>query len=158
MGPCKACLTHGANAMTPTALAGLIPALFGLIAAQPGAVQQSVTRMIAQDEVILRVSVQPRPPLRRIIWIARKGPKCIRVGAIRGALLSSSGEVDLILRNRARIRAKFDRNCPALDFYNDFYLQLEDARLCARRDAVHSRMGGSCMIDSFQLLEPRIKD
>jgi hypothetical protein len=144
--------------MIPAALAGLVPALLGLFAAQPGPVHRSVTRMVAQDEVILRVSVQPRPPLRRVVWVPRTGPKCIRVGAIRGAILSSTGQVDLILRNRARIRAKFDRDCPALDFYNDFYLQLEDARLCAGRDAVHSRMGGSCMIDSFQLLEPRIKN
>ena len=33
----------------------------GMFAAQPGVVQQSVTRLVVQDEVILRVPVQPRP-------------------------------------------------------------------------------------------------
>jgi hypothetical protein len=62
-----------------------------------------------------------------------------------------------VMANRARVRAQFDEGCPALDFYGGFYLQPEDERLCARRDAVHSRMGGSCRIERFKLLVPKFK-
>jgi len=73
---------------------------------------------------------------------------------IRRALLSGPEQVDFILADRTRVRAKFDEDCPALDFYGGFYLQPQDERLCADRDAVHSRMGGSCTIDKFRLLVP----
>ena len=131
--------------------------LIGIFAGQPGAVQQSVTRLVVQDEVILRVRVLPRPLVQPIVWVERKGPKCIPVAAIRRALLSGPEQVDLILASRARVRAQFDEDCPALDFYGDFYLQPQDGRLCAGRDAVHSRIGGSCTIEWFKLLVPKLR-
>ena len=134
-----------------------MPLLFGLIGAQPGSVGQSVTRLIVQDEVILRVPVQPHPLLPEIEWVEKKGPKCVPVAAIQRALLSGSEQVDFILADRSRIRAKFDEDCPALDFYGGFYLQLQDDRLCAHRDAVHSRIGGSCTIERFRQLVPRFR-
>jgi hypothetical protein len=137
----------------------LVPALLGLIALQPGAVGQTVTRLIVQDEVILRVPLQPRPMTAPIRWVERnKGPKCIPAFAIRRALLSGPDQVDFVLANRARVRAQFDEDCPALDFYGGLYLQPEDDRLCAGRDAVHSRMGGSCTIDRFKALVPRLRE
>jgi len=137
----------------------LVPALLGLIALQPGAVEQTVTRLVIQDEVILRVPVQPRPMAAPILWVERnKGPRCIPAFAIRRALSSGPNQVDFVLANRARIRAQFDEDCPALDFYNGFYLQPEDQRLCAGRDAIHSRMGGSCTIERFKLLVPRLRE
>jgi hypothetical protein len=135
----------------------LLPALLGLVAWQPGTFEQSVTRLVVQDEVILRVPVQPRPIRPEIEWVERKGPKCIPTAAIRRALLSGEGQVDFILANRARVRAKFDEDCPALDFYEGFYLQSQDERLCAGRDAIHSRIGGSCTIGKFKQLEPRFR-
>ena len=129
--------------------------MFGLLGAQPGSVGQSVTRLVIQDEVILRVPVQPRPIIRNIEWVEKKGPKCIPAGAIRMASLSSREEVDFVLSNRARIRAKLEDDCPALDFYTGFYLQPEDEQLCARRDAIHSRIGRSCSIEKFKLLIPK---
>jgi hypothetical protein len=134
-----------------------MPLLVGLFGAQPAEVGQTVTRLIVQDEVILRVPVQPRPFLREIEWVEKKGPKCIPAGAIQRALLSGSEQVDFVLANHARIRAQFDEDCPALDFYGGFYLQPQDDRLCARRDAVHSRIGGSCTIERFKELIPRIR-
>lgn len=131
--------------------------LVGVFAGQAESVQQSVTRLVVQDEVILRVRVQPRPVIQQIIWLERKGPKCIPVGAIRRALLSGSERVDFVLANRARVRAEFDEDCPALDFYGDFYLQPEDTQLCAGRDAVHSRIGGSCTIERFKVLVPKLR-
>ena len=135
----------------------LVPLLLGRIGAQPGSVGQSVTRLIVEDEVILRVPVQPRPLLPQIEWVEKKGPKCVPVAAIQRALLSGSEEVDFVFVNRARVRAQLDEDCPALDFYEGFYLQPQDDRLCAHRDAIHSRMGGSCTIEAFKQLIPRLR-
>ena len=132
--------------------------LLGLVAAQPAALEQTVTRLVIQDEVILRIPVEPRPMAPTIQWVERKGPKCIPAGAIRGALLSGPAQVDFILANRARIRAEFDQDCPALDFYRGFYLQPNGDRICAGSDAIHSRMGGSCTIERFRHLVPRLRD
>jgi hypothetical protein len=134
-----------------------MPLLFGLFAAQPAAVGQSVTRLIIQDEVIVRVPVQPRPLMPQIDWIEKKGPKCVPVASIQRALLQGSEQVDFVLINRTRIRAQLDEDCPALDFYGGFYLQPEDDRLCAGRDAIRSRMGGSCTIEHFKQLVPKFR-
>lgn len=143
--------------MTSVAIWNLLPLLVGLLGAQPGVVGQSVTRLIIQDEVILRVPVQPRPLMPDIEWVEKKGPKCIPAAAIQRALLNGSAQVDFVLVNHARIRAQFDEDCPALDFYGGFYLQPQDERLCAGRDAVHSRIGGSCTIEKFKQLMPRFR-
>ena len=143
--------------MTSVAIWNLLPLLVGLFGAQPGTVEQSVTRLIVQDEVILRVPVQPRPLMPAIEWVEKKGPKCVPVAAIQRASLFGTEQVDFVLTNRARIRAQFDEDCPALDFYGGFYLQLPDDRLCARRDAIHSRIGTSCTIERFKQLIPKFR-
>jgi len=133
----------------------LLPLMFGLLGAQPGSVGQGVTRLVIQDEVILRVPVQPRNLMPGVDWVEKKGPKCIPASAIRRATLSGPEQVDFTLANRARIRARLEEDCPALDFYAGFYLQPADERLCAGRDAIHSRIGRSCTIERFKLLEPK---
>jgi len=143
--------------MIPGTILNFVPLLLGIFAAQPGVVQQSVTRLVIQDEVILRVPVVPHPPLASVDWEERKGPKCIPTGAIQRALLSGSEQVDFVLAGRGRMRAQLDEDCPALDFYGGFYLQPEDDRLCAGRDAIHSRIGGSCTINRFKQLIPRLR-
>ena len=143
--------------MTSVAILNLLPLLVGLLGAQPSAVGQTVTRLIIQDEVILRVPVQPRPLMPAIEWVEKKGPKCIPAAAIQRALLSGSEQVDFVLANHARIRAQFDEDCPALDFYAGVYLQTADDRLCVRRDAVQSRIGGSCTIERFKQLVPKLR-
>jgi hypothetical protein len=143
--------------VTPGTILSFIPLLLGLFAAQPVAMQQSVTRLVIQDEVILRVPVEPRALGPQIDWVERKAPRCIPVAAIRAALLSGQSQVDFILAGGTRVRAKFDEDCPALDFYGGFYLQPQDERLCADRDAVHSRIGGSCTIDHFKQLIPKLR-
>jgi len=135
----------------------LWPLLLGLLGGDPGVVGQSVTRLMVQDEVILRIPVQARPLLPAIDWVEHKGPKCIPAGAIRRVLLSGPTQVDFILESRTRIRAQFDEDCPALDFYAGVYLQTADDRLCVRRDAVQSRIGGSCMIERFKQLVPKLR-
>ena len=135
----------------------LLPLLLGVLAAQPAAVGQSVTRLIIQDEVILRVPLQPHPLFPEIEWIEHKGPKCIPSDAIRRALLSGPTQIDFILANRTRVRAQFGEDCPALDFYGGIYLQPQNEKLCAHRDAVTSRIGGSCTIERFRQLEARLR-
>ena len=135
----------------------LWPLLLGLLGGDPGVVGQSVTRLMVQNEVILRIPIQPRPLLPEIDWVEHKGPKCIPAGAIRRVLLSGPTQVDFILENRARVRAQFDEDCPALDFYAGVYLQTADDRLCVRRDAVQSRIGGSCTIERFKQLVPKLR-
>ena len=139
--------------MTSSVLS-VVPLILGLFAWQPGDVPGSVTRLVIQDEVILRVPVQARPISPNVEWREKKGPKCIPASLIRRASLSGPEQVDFILSGGSRVRAQFQDNCPALDFYGGFYLQPQDERLCADRDAVHSRMGGSCTIDKFRLLVP----
>jgi hypothetical protein len=120
------------------------------------AMQSTVTRMIVQDELIVRVPVRPMP--QSMEWEEHKGPKCIATADIRGALLSGPQQVDLLLRDRSRIRAKFDDDCRKLDFYDGFYLSPSDEQICSKRDSVHSRMGGSCRIERFRKVTPKPKD
>ncbi len=134
-----------------------MPLLFGLFGAEPAVVGQAVTRLMIQDEVVLRVPVQPRPLLPELEWVEHKGPKCIPAGAIRRVLLSGPNQVDFVLADRGRVRAQFDEDCPALDFYGGVYLQTADDRLCVRRDAIQSRIGGSCTIERFKQLVPKLR-
>jgi len=135
---------------------GVVPLLLGLFGAQAGTVGQAVTRLIIQDEVILRVPVQPRPLMPEIEWVEKKGPKCIPAKSIRGAMLSGREHVDFVLYDRTRLRARLSEDCPALDFYNGFYLTPDDGQVCIKRDTIHSRMGSSCRIERFRRLEPKI--
>ena len=135
----------------------LVPALIGMAAAQGADEPSGVRRLVVRDEVILRVPLRPRMMPPAIEWIERKGPECINAASIRGAMLAGREHVDFLMFNRSRVRAEFDDDCPALDFYGGFYLKPEDERLCADRDFVHSRVGGSCRIERFRRLEPRLK-
>ena len=75
-----------------------------------------------------------------------------RGGQARAPFRSGPGR----LRRREQ-QADPDEDCPALDFYSGLYLQLQDDRLCAGRDAIRSRMGGSCTIDRFKMLVPKLR-
>ena len=143
--------------MIQGSILNLLQLLLGIFAAQPSVVGQSVTRLVVQDEVILRVPVMPHAPLPQVDWLERKGPNCIPAAAIKRALLSGSEQVDFVLNGRTRIRADLKDDCPALDFYGGFYLQPEDQQICAGRDAIYSRMGGSCTIEQFKQLVPKVR-
>lgn len=143
--------------MTPGAIFNLFPLMLGLFAAQPAIVSQSVTRLVVQNEVILRVPLLPRPMMAHVTWEEHKGPRCFPASIIQRALLSGEGQVDFVLAGHGRMRAELDEDCPALDFYSGLYLQLQDDKLCAGRDVIRSRMGGSCTIDRFKLLVPKLR-
>ncbi len=144
--------------MTVSTFLALLPALLGLATIQGGGAQPTLRRLVAQDQIILRVPVQPRLQGPQIRWVERKGRKCVPLGDIRGAALSGPESVDFLLSDRKRVRAHLTEGCPALDFYAGFYLKTDDERMCADRDFIHSRMGGSCEIERIRNLVPKIKD
>ena len=143
--------------MTVSSFLALLPLLLAA-AAQDEEPQPTVRRLVVEQQLLLRVPVRPRPMVQRFDWVEGGRYKCVHTNAIRGALLSGADHVDFLLPRRQRMRASFDGNCPALDFYGGFYLKTEDHRVCARRDFVHSRMGGSCRIEGFRRLVPKLKD
>lgn len=132
-----------------------LPLLLGLAAPGGTGAQPTVTRMIVQEQLIIKIPVRPQPGRRALDWEERKGPKCLDTKHIRGAVLAGPSNVDFALVDRTWVRAQFSDDCPALDFYRGFYLKPEDEQLCAKRDFVHSRMGGSCQIERFHGLKPR---
>ncbi len=141
--------------MTFIAFLGLIPALFGM-AQQGKPEQQVVRRVVIQNQVIFRIPIRPRLS-QPIEWLETKGPKCVPAHRIAGAMLSGPSSIDFVLRDRSRVRAVMDSECPALDFYDGFYLQPDDERICAKRETIRSREGGSCRIERFRTLVPHAR-
>ena len=89
----------------------------------------------------------------RIRWEEHRGPRCIPWAQIAGVGLLSQDSVDLIFRDTTRIRARLARHCPALDYYNGFYMEATpDGLICADRDSIRARTGGQCQIDRFRSL------
>jgi hypothetical protein len=81
----------------------------------------------------------------------KKGPKCVPLTTLDRAVITSRNSIDLLLESGERLRARFDDDCPALDYYPDLYLRLaEDGMMCAGRDAIRSRSGGVCPIETFK--------
>ncbi|WP_300974382.1 hypothetical protein [Sphingomonas sp. LHG3406-1] len=110
----------------------------------------AVSRLVVRQEVILRVPVVRPRVARPLRWEEKKGPKCIESDAIVAAALANERSIDFLLRDRSRIRARMDDDCPTLDFYGNFYIQPSDDRICAKRDEIRSRIGGSCRIEKFR--------
>ena len=89
----------------------------------------------------------------RIRWDEHRGPRCIAWAQIAGVGLLSQDSVDLVFRDATRVRARLERRCPALDYYNGFYLAATpDGLICADRDSIRARTGGECRIDRFHSL------
>lgn len=82
--------------------------------------------------------------------------KCVSARSVAGATLLGRDSVDLILRDNSRVRAELQNSCPALDYYNGFYISPNsDGMICADRDVIRSRVGGACEIDAFRSLTPK---
>ena len=140
--------------MILTGLIGLLSALLGGGEAPPAPTETARVTMIEQ-RLIIRVPVAPRPRIR-IRWDEEKGPKCLPAEGIARAFLSGPDSVDFLMRSRQLIRARLDSDCDGLDFYGGLYFEPEDHRICARRDSVRSRVGGSCRIVKFRTLVPKV--
>ncbi|MGY2733431.1 hypothetical protein [Sphingomonas sp. UYP23] len=86
-------------------------------------------------------------------WRTKKGPKCVPMGALEGAVITGADSVDLLVADGTRLRAEFDDDCPALDFYSGLYVKgTSDGMVCADRDSIRSRSGSACKIERFRRL------
>lgn len=131
----------------------LFPAILSLLGLAPSGA--TVSRVMMRDEVIMRVPViRPRVgwPVR---WVEKRGPKCIKADDVLAAALADDGSIDFLLRRGQRMRAKLESQCPTLDFYGGFYLQPDGGKICADREEIRNRIGGSCQIEKFRLMVPR---
>lgn len=138
-----------AGAAALALLAGVAPA------AAPPARPAQYGQRVVREQVIIRFR-QTAPT--RLEWKEGKGPKCVPARAIAAATLVGKSSVDLILRNRQRVRAKLESSCPALDYYYGFYITPNpDGMVCEDRDNIRSRMGGACEIERFRGLEPVVR-
>ncbi|HEX8126517.1 MAG TPA: hypothetical protein VF548_13130 [Allosphingosinicella sp.] len=136
-------------------VAALLLAAAGAPAAAPPARPAQYGRTVVREQVIIRFR---HTPPTKVEWKEGKGPKCVPARAIAAATLVGKSSVDLILRNRQRVRARLESSCPALDYYYGFYITPNpDGMVCEDRDSVRSRMGGACEIDRFRGLEPVVR-
>ncbi|MBB4153706.1 hypothetical protein GGQ80_001612 [Sphingomonas jinjuensis] len=116
----------------------------------------SFAQLTIRQRIIVRVPVSRAPPPKPIRWKEKKGPKCVAIGSMAGALVSEKSAVDLVMTGGKRIRAKLDDDCRPLDFYSGFYLKPSaDGMACAGRDSIRVRSGASCGIDGFKNLVAR---
>lgn len=121
------------------------------------------TTVRIQQHIIVRVprvSLPRQPiaypaPLPPISWTERRAAECVPVQTLAGASVTRSDSVDLLLAGGKRMRARFNADCPTIDFYAGLYVRpASDGQLCARRDSVRSRSGGECRIETFSALVP----
>ncbi len=81
--------------------------------------------------------------------------RCVGVNHVAGAVVFGDRAVELTMSDHSRWRMNFAAACPALSFYQGFYYRRAVAgRLCAGRDAVISRAGGTCPITSIVRVRP----
>lgn len=121
--------------------------------------QQLIIRVPAQRSQLNSFSTGPAPSRRAtelpIVWKEKKAPKCVSMRSIMGMQAVQRDSIDLITRQRQRLRAQLNRGCRALDFYAGFYMQgSKDGKLCEDRDQIHARTGAKCEIDKFRLMVP----
>lgn len=120
-----------------------------LLAAVPLA--HAVAQFVVQQQVVIRM--RATPVVKPTAWVEKKGPKCVALGDLAGALVARPDAVDLVLANSARVRARLDEDCPSLNFYRGFYIKpTKDGKVCAGRDAIRSRAGRTCEIETFRKL------
>ena len=142
------------------ALALVLVSPWAARAQEPAMTPDAFARTLAQLSQQIGGGEPDRVPVVRphiawtVRWVEKKGPKCIRGTSVVAAALADENSIDFLMRDRRRIRAKMDSDCPALDFYGGFYLQPEDDRICARREEIRNRMGASCRIDRFRVMVP----
>ncbi len=156
-------MIHPAIPATLLALAGpFVAAPFsagGRDVPQPGFELDGVqvAQISIHQRVIIRVPRMSRAPARTFSppreWKEHKGPKCIAVAEIAGAMLNKEGAVDLVMDDTTRLRARLDGDCRPLDYYSGFYLRPgPDGLICKDRDAIRMRSGARCEIDGFKSL------
>lgn len=123
--------------------------------------QQLIIRVPAQRSQLNNFAAPQAPPPQQrmtdlpIVWKEKKAPKCVAMRNIVGMQTVQRDSIDLITRQKQRLRAQLNRGCRALDFYAGFYMQgSKDGKLCEDRDEIHARTGAKCEIDKFRLMVP----
>jgi hypothetical protein len=158
----------GAGNVIEWGAAALMAAALGQAAAdaEPSPIApMQFAQLTIRRQLLVRIPVRPRPDTAaiaresRIEWKEKGGPKCVPAQQIVAATAFTQKSVDLILRDRSRMRAKLERSCPALDYYFGFYIMpAADGQICADRDSIRSRVGGECGIDRFRTLKAAERD
>lgn len=154
---------NGTDIVIEWSAALLMLAALGGVPDEPSAATPiQFAQLSVRQQVLVRVPVRLRPAR---IWgpcspsTRSRTPPSVPARAIAGATALRQKSFDLLLRDRTRIRARLDRNCPALDYYYGFYISPdEDGLVCADRDSIRSRVGGECQIDAFRRLRPEKRD
>ncbi len=121
--------------------------------------QQLIIRVPAQRSQLNNFAAGPSTSRRAtelpVVWKEKKAPKCVSMRNILGMQAVQRDSIDIITRQKQRLRAQLNRGCRALDFYAGFYMQgSKDGRLCEDRDQIHARTGAKCEIDKFRLMVP----
>lgn len=84
------------------------------------------------------------------IFTKKSKRACIESERIAGAIVTGERAIDLVLSGGDRWRMGFKKDCPGLTYYQGFYYrQTQAGRLCAGRDAVLTRAGAQCPIDTL---------
>jgi hypothetical protein len=72
---------------------------------------------------------------------------CIDAGEIAGAVVIDPRRLEVYDRTGRRFQLTFAEDCPHLGYYGGFYYRPdENGQICATRDALMGRAGGSCRI------------
>ncbi|GAO37980.1 hypothetical protein SCH01S_01_01430 [Sphingomonas changbaiensis NBRC 104936] len=138
-------------------LAVTVGMIVALLLAGSGGGPVMLAQLTIRQQLIIRVPSHVRRPADPVLYREKNGPKCISAGELAGAQISNYG-VDLLLRGGNRVRAKLAGDCPPLDYYSGFYIrQGLDGQVCAERDSIRVRSGGSCEIERFRKLVPLSK-
>ena len=143
---------------------GLAMMFAGLPAVDGEAAPQRLhfAQMTIRRSIIVRVPLHPETVQHapQTEWIEKGGERCISIDDLAGAEISSASSIDLVYRGGTRWRVKLREECPALGYYQGFYLRPgADRQLCVKRDVIHPRSGGECEISALKRLKAkRIKD
>ncbi|WP_417616452.1 hypothetical protein [Parasphingorhabdus sp.] len=118
-----------------------------------------------EKRVIIRVPRRRPSPLAPMVDFPQEAPrqnyrekkigKCLPMNNILGVQMFEDRYLDLLTKDRKRIRAELEDKCQARSFYSGFYMEkTADGKMCAGRDILHSRTGAKCEIERFRELVP----
>ena len=94
-------------------------------------------------------------PAAKQTFREKKIGKCLPMNRILGVQIFGDRFLDLLTRDRRRVRARLEKNCPARSFYSGFYMEKsEDGKMCVDRDLLHSRTGSKCEFNRLRELVP----
>lgn len=162
--------TAGENSLPALTMPLLLPLL---LASSPDAIgRRSVSaqapvqlaQLTIEQRVIIRIPTmrngpasvmregEPSPPSESRLKEV-KGPKCLQLNRLRGAVINAANGVTMVTNLREQFRTHFGRACRPADFYAGFYIEPnKDGALCAGRDMLHARSGSTCEIEKFSRL------